>query len=272
MESLISLRCHSSPPSLLLPSTLKMTLGYYNNRVTICVGRRVMYLRSETMAHYLPRYMELIVYHGTPFVYPEDTLHADSITCKALRYLFDYLEEIDEGCHTSAALSHRLNTSLRHGASENRNLFMALGRILHRDCFGSNRKLQSIMAAHVMRHCAEIVRGRLDGWIDYLNALEGMGTGSTELALLLSRVIYEHDKSHVPFLDDGSSDRLTHPLRQLLVELLFDEEERDDDRARQLCNKRCHHCGLVIMEWIHSRTLMNTDPIRVAPYAGIAIG
>lgn len=185
--------------------------------------------------------MDLLVYFDSPVVYPEDSLHADGITCKALRYLFDYLEEIEQGCHTSTALSDRLNNpwnSWRHGASGNRNLFMALGRILHRDRFGSNQKLQSIMTAYVMRHCAEIVRGRVDGWIDHLNALEGMGTESTELAQLLSHVINEHGKSHVPFLAHGSDGSLSCRLRLLLVELLFDGEERHD-RARQSC-ERCH--------------------------------
>lgn len=221
-----------------------MTLDYHSNRVTICVGRSVKHLRSETIARYLPRYMDLLVYYQSPVVYPEDQLHADGITCKALRYLFDYLEEIDQGCHTSAALSDRLNKpwdSLRHGECENGDLFMALGRILHRDRFGSNRKLQSIMTAHVMRHCAEIVRGRMDGWIDYLNALEGMGTESTELAQLLSYVVNEHGRSYVPFLVHGSDDSLSGRLRLLLVELLYDGEERDD-RARRSC-ERCHQRG-----------------------------
>lgn len=218
-----------------------MTLDYYNNRVTIFVGTSTKQLRLETLHHYLPGYLDLLNQEGPRATSPDKLFHADRITCKALRYLFDYLEEVDQGFHTSTALSERLNTpwnSLQHGPNESTNLFMALGNVLHMRNFRCSPKLQSIMMAYVMRHCADIVRGRRDGWIDHVNVLEGIGTDPTDLAQVLSYVINEHHKNHLPFLDPRSDGRLSGSLCELLTELMFEGEERHA-RARQQC-ERCN--------------------------------
>lgn len=216
-----------------------MTFGG-DNRVPIAIGKSHKLLRLETIYRYLPRFFELLHYRPAGFHLGE-LFDADRITCKASRYLFDYLEEIDQGRHRSTALSDRLNNpwdSSRHGPNESRNLFMALGRILHIDGLGCNRKLQSIMTTYVISHCADIVHAQIDGWIDYLNALDGIGTDPSEIEIVLSYVKREHEKIYGPFPDHSGDWRLSGTLLKLLVELLSDEDERHV-RARQQC-ERCH--------------------------------
>lgn len=198
-------------------------------------------MHLETICHYLPNYLDLTDYYRIAAAHPGKLVSADRITCKALRYLFDYLEEIDHGIRRSTALSDRLNNpwdSARHGPNEERNLFMALGRILHTDSFGCNPNLQSIMKAYVMCHCADIVRGRRDGWIDYVNVLEGIGIDRTEMAQVLSYIMNEYEKNNGLFYDYESDGRLSYNILDLLEELKFHAEKRHA-RARQLCE----HCN-----------------------------
>lgn len=218
-----------------------MTLDYYNNQVKIFVGTSTKHLRLETLHHYLPGYLDLLNQHGPRVTSPDKLFRGDRITCKALRYLFEFLEEVDQGFHTSTALSEWLNNpwdSLRHGPNESTNLFMALGNVLHMRNFGCGPKLRSMMTAYVIRHCADIVCGRIDGWIDHVNVLEGIGTDPTDLAQVLSYVINEHHKNYFPFLNPRSDGRLSGSLRELLTELIFEREERHA-RARQQC-ERCN--------------------------------
>ncbi|MCJ1467131.1 hypothetical protein MMC07_005753 [Pseudocyphellaria aurata] len=215
-----------------------MSFGRYNDRVPIVVGRTTRSLHPETIACYIPGYFDLLNYYEHPLHDP----HADRITCKALNHLFDYLEEIDHGCHTPTAFYDRLNTPwgrVRHGPNEDRALFVALGRILDEDFLQCNDTLQSDMSSYVIRHCADIIRGQVDGWIDYVNALERIGIHETEMAQVLSYIIDEHRKRRVPFLHHGSSSRLSEDVLELLDELMAIEEERHA-RAGQLCT-RCHH-------------------------------
>lgn len=218
-----------------------MALGHHSNQVSIIIGRSVKNLRPETIYHYLPNYyLDLTDYYPIA-VHPEKLIDADRITCKALRYLFDYLEEIDQGIDTSTALSDRLINpwdSARHGPYERRNLFMALGRILSTKCFGCHPNLQSIMKAYVMWHCADIVRGRIDGWIDYVNALEGIGIDRTEMAQVLSYIMNEFKRNYGQFYDYGSDGRLNYNILDLLDRLKIDADKRHA-RARQ----SCEHCS-----------------------------
>ncbi|MCJ1269199.1 hypothetical protein MMC22_009088 [Lobaria immixta] len=214
-----------------------MALGHRSNGVSIIIGRSVKHLRPETIYLYLPNYYLALTDNNPIAVHPEKLIHADRITCKALRYLFDYLEEIDQGIGTSTALSDRL-ISARHGPYERRNLFMALGRILHTECFGCHLNLQSIMKAYVMWHCADIVRGRIGGWIDYVNALEGIGIDRTEMAQVLSYIMNEYEKNYGLFYDYGSDGRLSYKILHLLDRLKIDADKRHA-RARQ----SCEHCS-----------------------------
>ena len=215
-----------------------MILDHPNYRVTIVLDRSTKHLRPETIHCYLPG-LSYIIDHYPPIpVVLKDFLPANRIYRKSLCYLFDYLEEIDQGLRTSTALSERLNNPwdvLRHGPNEKRNLFMALGRILHKDWLGCNRNLQSIMKAYVLRHCADIVREQPGGWIGYVNTLEGMGTDPAELAEVLSHIMQEHQKSHVPFFDPTG--RLSYNACEILDDLISDKQKRHA-RARQ----SCEHC------------------------------
>lgn len=213
-----------------------MALDHHSNGVSIIIGRSVKHLRPETIYLYLPNYYLALTDNSPIAVHPEKLIHADRITCKALRYLFDYLEEIDQGIGTSTALSERL-ISARQGPYERRNLFMALGRILHTECFGCHPNLQSIMTAYVMWHCADIVRGRIDGWIDYVNALEGIGIDQTEMAQVLSYFMNEYEKNYGRFYDYGSDGRLSYKILDLLDRLKIEADKRHA-RARQ----SCEHC------------------------------
>lgn len=213
-----------------------MSLGRHNNRVQIIVGRTPRSLHPETIARYIPGYLNLLNYCDHPL----QISHRDRITCKALNHLFDYLEDIDRGYHTSTAFSDRLNNPwgrVRHGPNESKDIFMALGRILDVDYLECNRTLQSAMSTYVIRHCADIVRGPMDGWIDYVNALQGIGIHPTEMATVLSYIMDEHRKRRVPFLSRATSSRLSYDILELLDELISIEEERHT-RADQLC-PRC---------------------------------
>lgn len=226
------------------------------NRVTVPVGRDIKHLHPKIITSYLPNYFDFIDLCYANSTDPAELLCTNRVASKAFRYLFDYLEEIDLGCHTSTALSERLENpwdSFRHGPNERRILFKALGRILRRDMFGCNRKLQSIMTAHVMRNCADIVHGQMDGWIDYVNALDGMGTDPTEMAQVLFCIINEFEESYGPFIDQRSGSRLSPYVRELLNELLFEREKRYG-HARQ----RCERCD-------RRRALANEDRRMICP-------
>lgn len=221
------------------------------NRVFILVGRNIRHLRLETITSYLPNYFDFIDLHHVNSTDLAELLCTSSFTSKAFRYLFDYLEEIDLGCHTSTALSERLQEpwdSLRHGPNERRILFKALGHILHRDMLGCNRKLRSIMTAHVIRNCADIVRGQMDGWIDYVNALDGMGTDRTEMAQVLSCIINEFEESYWPFPDQMSYSRLSPDIQEILRELLSERKTRQC-HARQRCERCEQRWALANGDW-----------------------
>lgn len=152
----------------------------HHGHVRVILHGRITYIRASTISRYLPclwrRYARR--FPSTKSLYPVHYLnqvHQDQCTRSALRYLFEYLEEIDITAGKCTYLQESLdNAWFTHGPRRGRGkgTFIALGRILLPENFGCNKDIWSTMERFVRIHSNEIFESSSFDWVAYIRVLD----------------------------------------------------------------------------------------------------
>ena len=205
-------------------------------------------LNPETIVKYLPGLYHMIAgtlwQYGAVYRIPEDFgSFRDSASQKALRYLFEYLEDI-ERCGVSAALDNSLervwkacNSRPRHRhptrhPDDVTEVFSQLGMILDDDHFGCNDIIFATMSSFFIRHCREIMRRGRGSWIKYIFALDRIAENEEELVPALNCIAQQ--KIHPAEIESVYSVKIQgHELYletfRLLNDLVDGKEYQDRD-------------------------------------------
>lgn len=173
--------------------------------------------------------------------------HHDKFMVKALKYLFDYVKEIDEE-GISAALRERLENCWRcYGSNETRKVYQKLGIILRSDNFGCSLGLWTNMENFLASHCARIIRVSRLGWIPYVTTLQDINASRArdEKIMRMTNVlscIIEHAAIEVNMVRRLKDSSLNRQTLQILHKLVTARENRER-KARLFAYQRGRHNG-----------------------------
>ena len=230
---------------------------HYRNLTNIIVSGKIRHISIITLSRYLPELWRLM--HDYPYqrLDLDDSLnlHHDKYGRQALRFLFEYLDDVNKLHGESTALTDRLESSwknTRRGSDQTIKLFDGFGRIL--GVLGCNTKIVSAMTGFLIHRCAEIVHGSPTNWISYINALEDMGADKSNMATILGFILKERTISHVELQRLAYNDDLYPDTIHLLARLMHSRGERQRRSLEHVaCCPRKRNLGLSEHNLSHRR-------------------
>lgn len=176
-----------------------MALGRHRGAIQIIYDGKVEVIGATIISYHLPGLWQ----HGNvdPRIYShlEDWIEdstgklVDEHMQKALRYLFDFVKDIDHN-RSSGRLLDKLEASWKnssHGSNKTLRLFKSLGTILRPEIFGCGPEISSPMISFLTRHISEIIHGSPKNWIGYIQVLEDIDIEETDMRNVLSYVAKE---------------------------------------------------------------------------------